>query len=191
MLGMEGEDLDTYLDRVLIGGRERRRIAVVDYDSSWPDRFERHKTRLTAALGPTVRIEHIGSTAVPGLAAKPIVDMLVAIDNVEDEPSYGPALERAGYVLRVRQEGHRMFRTRELDVHIHIWPADGPEIARHLLFRNWLRVNEADRRAYEGLKRSLAERDWEDMNHYADAKKDLIADVMVRAQAWSESSEPT
>jgi GrpB-like predicted nucleotidyltransferase (UPF0157 family) len=186
---MEGEDLDSYLDRVLIGGRERRQIVVVDYEPSWPQSFDRHKTRITAALGPTARrIEHIGSTAVPGLAAKPIVDILVALDNLEDEASYGPALERAGYVLRVREEGHRMFRTPELDVHIHIWPAEGAEITRHLLFRDWLRVDSGDRRAYEALKRSLAHRDWEDMNHYADAKRALIADIMVRADTWARSS---
>jgi GrpB-like predicted nucleotidyltransferase (UPF0157 family) len=186
---MEGEDLDTYLDRVLVGGRERRQIAVVDYDPSWPDRFQRHKTRITAALGPTARrIEHIGSTAVPDLAAKPIVDIVVAIDNMGDDTSYGPALERAGYVLRVREEGHQMFRTPELDVHIHIWPDESAEITRHLLFRDWLRFDLGDRRAYEELKRSLAQRDWEDMNHYANAKTALIADIMVRAETWARSS---
>ncbi len=130
-------------------------------------------------------IEHIGSTSVPGLGAKPIIDVLVAVDDVEDEASYRPALEGVGYVLRVREPDHRMFRTPERDVHVHLWPAGSADVPRHLLFRDWLRVDERDRRAYEGLKRLLAESDFEDMNEYADAKGELIAEIMVRAQAWA------
>src|SRR5579884_2135462 len=96
----------------LIGGPERRRIVIADYDPDWPARFRREQRRIAAALGPTaVRIDHIGSTAVPGLAAKPIIDIDVSVRDVEDETSYSTALEQAGYVLRVRERGHRMFRT--------------------------------------------------------------------------------
>jgi GrpB-like predicted nucleotidyltransferase (UPF0157 family) len=169
-----------YLDRVLVGGRERVRISVVDYDRGWPERFEGEQARLRSALGPAaLSIEHIGSTAVPGLAAKPIVDVLVVVADPEDE-ALVPRLERAGYVLRVREPGHRMFRTPERDVHVHLWP-DGPEAERHLRFRDRLRASVEDRAAYERLKRELAGRDWDDMNHYADAKSDLIAEILERA----------
>ena len=189
---MEGDDLDDHLDRVLVGGREKRKVLIVDYDPTWPERFEREKARISSALGQTARrIEHIGSTAVPGLAAKPVIDIVLVVDSVEDEASYHPPLERAGYVLRVREPGHHMFRTPELDVHVHVWSIGSAEIERHLLFRDWLRINEDDRLAYEAVKRRLAERDWEDMNDYANAKGDLIADIMTRAQAWAESSNWT
>ncbi len=104
---------------------------------------------------------------MPGLAAKPIIDILVAVGDPADEAAYVPALEAAGYVLRVREPEHRMLRTPELDVHVHVWADADPEIGRHLAFRDRLRASAEDRAAYEALKRELARREWEDMNHYA------------------------
>lgn len=172
--------MDERLDAVLVGGRERVSIRIVAYDPAWVGRFSLERQRLSAALGASARsIEHIGSTAVPGLAAKPIVDVLVVVRDPEDSALVGP-LERAGYVLRVREPGHRMFRTPERDVHVHLW-ADGPEAERHLRFRDRLRASLEDRVAYGRLKRELADRDWDDMNHYADAKSSLIAEILERA----------
>lgn len=186
---MERGDLNTRLDEILVGGRERRPIVILEHDPAWLERFVHERERIASALGSTaLRIDHIGSTAVPGLAAKPIVDILVAVRNVEDEASYRPALEISGYELRVREEGHRMFRTPDRGVHVHLWPADDEEVRRHLLFRDWLRFDTADRQSYEALKRSLAEREWEDMNHYAQAKGPLIVDIMVRAESWASST---
>ncbi len=183
---MGHDDFDAHLDEILIGGRERRPIIISEYDPSWPERFGEERDRIASALGGTAeRIDHIGSTAVPHLAAKPIVDLLVAVEDVENEPSYAPALERSGYVLRVREVGHRMFRTPDLGVHVHLWPSGGDDVRRHLLFRDWLCADSADRRAYEDLKRTLAASDWEDMNHYARAKDTLIAEIMVRAESWA------
>src|SRR5215216_4030399 len=128
---------DADLDRVLIGGRERRDIVIADYVASWPRRFEVERNRIAGALGSrALRIEHIGSTAVPGLAAKPIVDILVDVARLEDAD-----LARAGYVLRVREDDHRMFRTPELDVHVHVWPTGHPDIAAQLAFRDRLRTS--------------------------------------------------
>lgn len=178
---MQGDNRDAHLDTVLIGGREQREIVIVGYDPEWPRRFERERERIEAALGSVARrIEHVGSTSVPGLAAKPIVDVLVAVDDADDEPAFGPALERAGYELRVREPGHRMYRTPQRDVHVHLWP-DGPEVARHLAFRDRLRESPADRDEYERLKRSLAQREWSDVNQYADAKGPLIDAILARA----------
>ena len=179
---MDDPERDAYLDEVLVGGRERRRIVIVEYDPGWPGRFELERDRVQRALGDTaLRIEHIGSTAVPGLAAKPIIDLMVAVADPDDESVTVPAMEAAGYELRVREPAHRMFRTPDLDVHVHLWREGSPDVERHLRFRDRLRTSAEDRRAYEQLKRGLAEREWPDMNYYADAKEDLIAAILTRA----------
>jgi GrpB-like predicted nucleotidyltransferase (UPF0157 family) len=173
--------LDHVLDQVLVGGRERRSIVIVDYDPGWPIRFELERERIAGALGASaLRIEHVGSTAVPGLAAKPIVDIVVAVDDPADD-SILAAMEAAGYELRVREPEHRMFRTPQRDVHIHVWQEADPEIARTLWFRDRLRESPQDRLAYERLKRDLAMRDWPDMNYYAEAKNELIDAIAARA----------
>jgi GrpB-like predicted nucleotidyltransferase (UPF0157 family) len=183
-LKVDAHERQAYLDRVLVGGRERRPIVIVDYDPAWPARFELERDRVRGALGAAaVRIEHIGSTAVPGLGAKPIVDLLVTVSDPDDETVLVPALEAAGYELRVREPGHRMFRTPERDVHVHLWRDSDPEVNRYLRFRDRLRDSAHDRRAYEQLKRQLAEREWTDVNEYADAKGDLIETILARAEA--------
>jgi len=170
-------------DDVLIGGREERVIEIVAYQAGWPERFEEEKARIEAAVGSAARrVEHIGSTAVPGLAAKPVVDVMVTVDDPDDEASYLPALERAGYVLRVREPGHRMFRTPELDVHVHVWRADSEDEERHVEFRDRLRSSAEDRAEYEQTKRELAGQ-LRDMNAYADAKSDVIAKIVARASS--------
>jgi GrpB-like predicted nucleotidyltransferase (UPF0157 family) len=177
---------------VLIGGPERRTIAIVSYDPSWTERFEQERSRILDALGPVARrIDHVGSTAVPGLAAKPIVDIDLSVDDPDDEPAYVPALERAGYQLRVRERAHRMLRTSDLDVHVHVCPAGGEWERRHLLFRDWLRVDTTDRERYAAAKRQLARRDWPDMNAYADAKTMVIQEITADAEQWARATSWT
>lgn len=94
------------------------------------------------------------------------------------------SLEGAGYQLRVLEPGHLMFRTPAHDVHVHLW-IEPKETDRHLLFRDWLRVNDADRDRYEAVKRELATKSWRDMNDYADAKSPVIIDITARAEAWA------
>ena len=176
---------DAYLDRVLVGGRERRAVVIADYDAAWPARFEAERSRVAGALGErALRIEHIGSTSVPGLAAKPIVDLLVEVASLE-----GVDLTDAGYVLRVREAGHLMFRTPELDVHVHVWPSGHPDIAAQLAFRDRLRASPEDRASYEALKRELAGRDWPDMNHYAEAKAPLIRQILRHHGSTSDARD--
>lgn len=169
----------------LIGGVERREIVIVDYDPGWPQVFEAHRTRIADALGEAaVRIEHIGSTSVPGLAAKPIIDVLLVVVDSADEGAYLGALEQAGYELRVREPDfheHRMLRTPAGDVHIHVFSTDSPQIARHLTFRDRLRSHPEDRRRYEQTKRRLASRPWPDMNAYAEAKTEVIESILAAA----------
>ena len=181
---MDLRERDAYLDQVLIGGREKHEIVIRDYDPSWPLRFELECGRVQRALGSNaLRIEHIGSTAVPGLAAKPIIDVLVTVFDPDDDVAVLSPLQLAGYELRVREPAHRMFRTPEKDVHVHVWADTDPEVARCLTFRDQLQRSSEDRAAYERLKRDLASRPWRDMNDYADAKSDLIAAILAKATA--------
>ena len=167
----------------LIGGPEPGPITLAEYDPAWPERFERERERILAALGDAVlRIEHVGSTSVPGLAAKPIVDIDVAVADPEHEAAFVPALERAGYVLRVREPGHRLLRTPERDVHVHVWAPGDANMARDLRFRDRVRASAADRAAYEARKRELAGRDWAARQDYADAKGPLIREIAARGR---------
>jgi GrpB-like predicted nucleotidyltransferase (UPF0157 family)/GNAT superfamily N-acetyltransferase len=188
---VDDEDRDAYLDEVLVGGRERRAIVVVDYDLTWPQQFERERARIASALGASaLGIEHIGSTSVPGLAAKPVVDVLVIVADPEDEAAFAPALIVAGYEVRVREPAHRLFRTPGRDVHVHVRAVTDPEVDRHLLFRDRLRQSPEDRYRYEQLKRTLARRTWDDMNHYADAKGRLIEEILAGARGPVRPAAP-
>jgi len=170
----------------LIGGQEKREICMVAPDSSWPQRFRSEQARIMVALGAVaLRVDHIGSTSVAGLVAKPIIDIDVSVSDPDDEVSYLPHMLAAGYLLRVREPGHRMFRTPDLDVHVHVCAQGSQWERRHLLFRDWLRHNERDRAAYGQLKTDLARREWSDMNAYAAAKGPLIAAITERAERWA------
>lgn len=179
------EERGAYLDSVLIGGREPVTVTVVDYDNQWPARFEVKADEIRRALGQRARsLEHIGSTSVPDLAAKPIIDMLLTVDDVEDERVYVPPLEPVGFVLRVREPGHRMLRTPQREVHLHVYEPDRAEVRDYLDLRDWLRVDDEDRGLYAATKRRLAQQQWCDMNAYADAKTDVLLQILARARAW-------
>ena len=185
---MAGEPVETGL----IGGVEKRDIKIAEYDSTWPALFAKHAKIIGDALGSAAwRIEHIGSTSVPGLAAKPIIDILVVVKDSADESLYLRQMEAAGYVLRVREPDwyeHRMFRTPDKDVHVHIYSDGCPEITRTLTFRDRLRRNSDDRTRYEQTKRQLATQDWSDMNAYAQAKTVVIEDMIAASQTAGEIS---
>lgn len=174
----------------LIGGVEKRVIKIVPYSQNWPIQFQNHAKRIKNALGSVaLRIEHIGSTSVEELAAKPIIDILVVIADPSQEELYLPALVDAGYELRVREpeyDNHRMFRTPERDVHIHIYPPHSEEVERYLLFRDFLRNNPRVRGEYANLKQKLSESNWKDMNEYSSAKTSFIDGVINQAKKTSE-----
>jgi len=175
--------IERRLAQTLIGDRQPGPVCLVEYHDGWPVRFARIRERLADALGITARtIEHIGSTAVPRLAAKPIIDVLVTVDDVEDEGGYAPALMALGYELRVREPGHRMFRPPSRDTHVHVWAEGSREHRDHVLFRDRLRQSATDRDAYAQLKRELAAEDWPDVNYYAEAKGPFIDEILKRAR---------
>jgi GrpB-like predicted nucleotidyltransferase (UPF0157 family) len=190
---VSNDPIEERLREVIIGEIEPQSIVVADYDPAWPERFRREEARIRSSLGEAaLSVEHIGSTSVPGLAAKPIVDILLVVEDSGDEPSYLPALEAAGYVLRVREpdfDEHRMFRTPEKDVHLHVFSAGSPEIERCLQLRDHLRENQEDRELYARTKRELASRDWPSMQHYAEAKTEVIEGIIARAATCRSSQE--
>ena len=173
------------MDEILIGGNEKREIVIVDYDAHWPEKFKEQARIVERALGKNaLAIEHVGSTSVPNLAAKPIIDILVVVEDSALEGSYLPALAEAGYVLRVREPDwhqHRMFRTPDLDVHVHIFSVGCVEIRRLLAFRDRLKSSAEDCSLYESVKRTLAQENWPDMNAYALAKSDVVEQIIIRA----------
>jgi GrpB-like predicted nucleotidyltransferase (UPF0157 family) len=160
-------------------------VRLDGYDPRWPALYEREAARIRSVLGERVLLlEHVGSTSVPGLAAKPIIDILLVVADPADEPGYVTPLERAGYRLVIREPGwhqHRVLKGPDTDINLHVHPPDSPEIGRHLRFRDRLRADPADRARYEQVKRRLAARRWTYVQQYADAKTEVIAEIMARA----------
>jgi GrpB-like predicted nucleotidyltransferase (UPF0157 family) len=165
-------------------------ILLAEYNPTWPQLYAREARRIRMALGDQVLLlEHVGSTSVPGLAAKPLVDILLVVPHSADEPAYVPALEAAGYMLRIREPEwyeHRMFKGPDTDINLHVLSQGCPEITPMLLFRDWLRVHTSDRQLYERTKRELAQRTWTHIQQYADAKTAVVQAILARAQGQGQ-----
>ncbi|TFB92265.1 MULTISPECIES: GrpB family protein [unclassified Cryobacterium] len=186
-----GHARDTERDAILIGGREQRAIVIVDYDDVWPSMAASLAQKIQDSLGPAaLSVEHIGSTSVTGLAAKLVIDMLLVVADIDDEESYIVPMGSIGLRLRVREHGHRMLRTAELDFHVHVLPPETAEQIDYLDLRDWLRVSTADRALYESTKRTIAAKTWSDMNYYADAKSAVIQHILSHARNW-RADQPT
>ncbi|WP_174520241.1 GrpB family protein [Amphibacillus sediminis] len=160
-------------------------IILVEYDPSWPEWFEREANRIHSVLGSkALQVEHVGSTSVPGLCAKPIIDMILVVKDSANEPSYVPAMEAAGYKLQIREPEwfeHRLFKGPDTDINLHVFSLGTAEIDKMLRFRDWLRSNEMDRNKYAEVKRSLANSKWRHVQHYADAKTSIVQEIMERS----------
>jgi len=176
----------------LIGPQRNDPIELADYDAAWPGRFEQMRARLAAALGNTARrIDHVGSTAVPGLAAKPVIDIQVSVPDVEDEAAFRAPIEAQGFGLRWIDLGHRYFRPppplpRDYQVHVCTIGSDWERV--HVLFRDYLRSHPATAAEYERLKRGLAARHTWDRIGYNEAKGPFIETVVARAEEWATAS---
>ena len=160
-------------------------IELAEYDPKWPRLYEREAERIGRALGPTMlRIEHVGSTSVPGLAAKPLIDIVLVVADTTDEEAYVPPLEGAGYVLRIREPDwfeHRLFKGPDTNVNVHTFSDGCEEVDRMVGFRDWLRTHDDDRDLYLAAKRELAQREWKYVQNYADAKSAVVREILVRA----------
>ena len=160
-------------------------ILVSPYDSRWPQLAGEVIGRIRAALGPAaLRIEHVGSTSVPGLAAKPVIDIDLVVADTTQEDAYLPALQAAGFRFHLREPdwfAHRLFKGENPAVNLHVFPDGCEEVERMLAFRDHLRADVADRRLYEETKHRLAALRWDKVQDYADAKAQVVSDIMQRA----------
>jgi GrpB-like predicted nucleotidyltransferase (UPF0157 family) len=183
----DGAVTDEYLQAVTIGERRPHndKITLVPYDPHWPQQYARLAARIQIALGARALVlEHVGSTSVPGLSAKPAIDIVLAVAHSADEASYVPALQAQGFVLRTREPGwfeHRMFKTPEAEGNLHVFSADCAEVGRMIAFRDLLRANADDRLLYERKKHELAARTWRHVQHYADAKSEVVREILAPA----------
>jgi len=160
-------------------------ILLVDSDSTWRHQYQEEAQRILTALGDrALRIEHVGSTSVPGLLAKPIIDLALVVAESSNEPDYAAALETAGYRLHLREPGwyeHRLFKGADRGVNLHVFSSGCPEVERMVRFRDWLRTRSDDRELYARTKRALAEQNWKYTQNYADAKSAVVEEIMARA----------
>jgi GrpB-like predicted nucleotidyltransferase (UPF0157 family) len=172
--------------------RAREPVHLVPYDPEWPRRFARWRDRIGAALGATaLRTEHVGSTSVPGLAAKPVIDIQVSVADIADEARYVGRLEPLGLQLGNRDDVHRYFspvpeQPREL--HLHLCQAGSGWERDHLLFRDYLRAHPAAADRYLAGKRAAAITWRDDRWAYTEAKTDVILDILDHAEAWARAS---
>ena len=178
---------EAMLDQILVAGPFEfdGRVVIEDYDPRWPELFEREAERIRGALGAAaLSVEHVGSTSVPGLAAKPIIDVDLIVADSTDESAYVPALEAVGYVLRLREPDwyeHRMFNGPDTEVNLHVFSPGADEAARHKVLRDWMRAHPEDRDLYARTKQDLAKREWKYMFQYSDAKSAVVGEILKRA----------
>jgi GrpB-like predicted nucleotidyltransferase (UPF0157 family) len=188
------EAYDKQLGEVMVEGVDRQtlrgKIEIADYDAAWPALYAREEARIRSVLGDrVVRIEHVGSTSVPGLPAKPIIDIVLEVPDAADEDGYLRDMEAAGYVLTIRETDwleHRLFKGPDTNVNLHVFGAGCAETDKMVLFRDRLRENEADLELYATAKRELATKDWKYVQQYADAKTEVVLEILSRAEAAQE-----
>jgi GrpB-like predicted nucleotidyltransferase (UPF0157 family) len=178
---------DEYIARTAVGEVRLHDgpVILAEYDDAWPERYAALEQEIRVVLREeALLVEHVGSTAVPRLVAKPIIDIVLVVADSARERAYVPALGAVGYTLRVREPDwfeHRMLIAESEDVQLHVFSAGCPEVERMLRFRDRLRADPAQRELYAGAKRDLAARDWRHVQHYADAKTAVIDAILTRA----------
>ena len=177
-----------------VGEREptNSTIYLAPYDPTWPSLFRRLEKLIYQALGDAVLLlEHAGATSVPGLSAKPKIDMVLAVADSSDEASYVKPLEANGFTLRIREPDwyeHRSLEPPDIAGNLHVFSEGCEEIDQMLMFRNWLRTHEDDRILYEQTKQKLAARTWKYTQNYADAKSEVIHEILARARRSQEDT---
>jgi GrpB-like predicted nucleotidyltransferase (UPF0157 family) len=172
-----------------------KKVEVVPHDPRWRNAFEAEAKHVAAALGANaVAIHHIGSTSIPGIHAKPVLDLLVEVTDVAELDARSSAMESLGYQVMGEYgiPGRRYFRKDDRNgtrTHqVHAFRAGSGEVRRHLAFRDYMIAHPADARAYGELKRKLADEHPRDMNAYMDGKDGFIKEMERRAADWHASS---
>lgn len=187
---MKGQDMNSeqYLKEVTLGEVTvlNDEITLEEYDENWEKLYEQEKQTIESTLRDySITVEHVGSTSVPGLCAKPIIDILLLVEDSADEMSYVDKLEEAGYVIRIREPEwyeHRMLKKQHPVVNLHVFSKGCEEAERMLLFRDWLIQNAEDRALYAKTKRNLAKKTWKYVQEYADAKTEIVKLIMEHAE---------
>lgn len=181
-------ETDEEMAALRVGGAVTPHNAKIDlapYDPAWPAQYEAEAGKIRSALGESaIVLEHVGSTSIPGLSAKPIIDILLAVPDSSDEATYVPALTAQGYRLHVREpdwEQHRVMKGERPDVNLHVFTVGSREIPRMLGFRDRCRNHPEERRLYEETKRRLADQVWRHVQHYANAKAEVVEAIIARA----------
>jgi GrpB-like predicted nucleotidyltransferase (UPF0157 family) len=170
-----------------------RVITVVPYDPHWPDLFRAEANELAEILGEEmVAIHHIGSTAIPGIHAKPIIDILVEVEDIERIDAFNQQMTKRGYLPKgefgIRGRRFFMKGTEENRTHhVHVFQTGDPEFERHLAFRDYLRAHPEEAQAYSRLKQELARRFPHDIDSYMAGKNDWIKETERKAKAWKKS----
>jgi GrpB-like predicted nucleotidyltransferase (UPF0157 family) len=188
------DDRQRELDRAWIEGAPRHDapIHLAPYDPAWPILYQREAARIRTILGDRVRLlEHAGSTSVPGLSAKPVIDIVLAVPDSGDEPAYVPDMLAGGYRLVIREpewQEHRLFKGPDTNINLHTFTDGSSEIRRMLAFRDRLRTHPDELAAYEATKRELAGRTWAFVQDYADAKGRVVEGIIARALAADEAA---
>lgn len=166
-------------------------VTIVAYDPAWPAAYAREAARIRPAFGPGLKaLEHIGSTSVPGLCAKPIIDILAGVSAIDGVEGAEAALADMGYEALGEHglEGRRYFRKRDADgtrrVHLHVYEVESDGFVRHLLLRDYLRLHPQRAQAYAALKQDIAVRAGSDRSAYVEGKSSFVAELEAEARAW-------
>ena len=169
-------------------------VYLAPYDPAWPTQYEAEAAKIRAALGERALVlEHVGSTSIPGIPAKPVLDVLLAVADSADEAAYVPALVAQGYRLHIREpewEQHRLLKGQDPAINLHVFTDGSHEIRRMIAFRDRCRTLPEERRLYEETKRALAGRVWRYVQHYANAKGEVVEAIIARALAEQPVSPP-
>lgn len=170
------------LEKVTIGNpvEINSSIYLSNYDNSWSEIFEKEKEIIYSTLDE-VTVEHVGSTSVVGLCAKPIVDIILLVNDSADENTYVPELEKRGYYLRIREPDwyeHRLMQKEGAQINLHIFSKGCKEAQRMVDFRDILRNDEKALQKYAAEKKLLAKRKWKYVQEYADAKSKVVNEIL-------------
>ncbi|MBO1627880.1 GrpB family protein [Bacillus cereus] len=170
-----------------------RKIVVVPYENHWSEKFQIEAKRLKIAMPEPVKVHHIGSTSVPGLAAKPIVDMIMEVEDIERVDNWKERFEKLGYIVKGENgiSGRRFFihgTEEKRSYHLHVFETGNPEITRHLAFRDYMMAHCEEAEAYAALKNDLAEKFTYDGDQYTEGKTDFVRNIDVKAKEWLESN---
>ena len=166
-------------------------VILLPYDSKWAEMYESEAAIIREALGEKALVlEHVGSTSVPGLIAKPCIDITLGVAESAHEEAYAPELDAAGFVLRRREPDwheHLVFKSERINVNLHVWTIGSIELGRHIAFRDWLRSHPEDRDDYADAKREIASGNFEHMNQYADAKDEIVRRILGKIEAAADT----